>query len=1545
MKKATQRIISLVICVLMLFGIAPLNGIAELDFSTLNIFAGLNFSGLKLPDASLFETKATAESITSGTCGNNLIWEFDEETQALVIRGTGTMTGYNVQSVGTTSAPWGNKDVRTVLISEGVTSIGYNAFYGCKSLESITIPDSVESLEYSCFYNCSQLERVSIPRNVTNIGVDAFYNCSELDYILVDSNNVKYKSEGNCLLDTDNKTLIFGTNNSIIPSDGSVVKIGNHAFSGRSRLETITLPNGISSIGNSAFSGCSMLTSIYIPDSVTNIGIYAFSNCTELRNVILPNSLTKINSYVFSNCISLDNVYIPDNVSSISRDAYSGCSSIETINVSNNNLYYHSDSNCLIETSSKTLIRGCKNSIIPNDGSVKKIEALAFNKCEGLTQITIPLGVTSIYDETFSYCGDLYEVVLPEGIQKIGRDAFRNCNKLESINLPTGIIEIGHYAFLNCYSLRHIVFPDTVTKIGISAFAGCSRLEQIIIPDSVTYVGSEAFRGCSSLSSVYFPDSITIIYERLFNGCSNLKTAGPVGSGCNFESDRLLNSTLLNSLSSLESIIIPYGVTTIIPMSAFARLKNITLPDSVISISENAFYNCAYIETIDIPNSVTSIGENAFYHVANIRYSDKMTATGSPWGAKTVDAYIENGLVYYDDTKAVLTGCLPQAADSIGRVTVPATVAEVSDYAFSGCDNVTSVTFSSDEIIDFSSTCFADCDSLQTISSPNTDSDGITYMLDEAYNYHIASNRSPVRRAAAKSRASEDTGIDFTEMNGILFCNRKKSGEYQVPERIRYICENAFANCTGLTINLDNCNLKKIGKNAFFNSGNYNKWNNSGLFTIGNYILSAPSTLASLTVASSCLCIADSAFENCDSLESVSFSGNGTYIGKNAFEGTPYIENEENWENGALYIGGQLVKAKADLSGTFAVESDISSIADGAFANCTGITSVTIPETVTQIGDNAFEYCYNLESVTLGGVETIGDYAFRDCVKLEGVSIPAGVEKIGDYAFINCYSLKAFSVDPENANYKSADGVLFSKNGASLIQYPAGKANIEEYNVDALDECVRIESLAFRNCKNIENVIASVKNKENPDGTIVLGYRNPFAKSTVLFNNGYVIIQDTCLRGWNDDTSADFTVPDGIKAIGANAFEGKANLTSITFNEGLEEIGDSAFFGCTGLTDIIFPASLREIGNSAFENCENLSSVEFSLNDGGSNTNLSEIGICAFAGCADNTVFINRDRLDKLGDNVGNCAFGHEGIVNEYVRHENLPTCTEPGIDSVIKYCEVCGAEHTVIDTKETVEPLGHSFTNYVYNNDATSEKDGTETAKCDRCNETDTRTVEGSKDLANYDVALKYADDNSALTITATNKDDPGVIVTQTTQAETTEIEPTCTEPGSITYKYTFTGILAPLSTEKTVKGKSELGHSFTNYIYNNDATIEKDGHETAKCDRCDETDTRVKPGTRITASQAVIKTGESKKVDYRAKVTITVEADNVPEGYFLAIYEGNKPLKRGTNKSVSYTIDEMTEEKTFTVKVIDDKGNVQTGTGDKPLQKEIEVPGVYGE
>ena len=299
------------------------------------------------------------------------------------------------------------RGLTSVTIGNGVTSIGEYAFCGCTGLTSVTIPDSVTSIGNRAFEDCTDLTSVTIGNSVTSIGNDAFWYCRGLT-------SVSWNAE-NC-------TLVGA------PS----------IFRECTNLTTVTIGDNVKTIPSYAFNGCSSLTSITIPDSVTSIGDDAFDGCSGLTSVTIGKGVTSIGGGAFSRCSGLTN-----------------------IKVAVGNTKYHSQGNCIIKTASKTLILGCKNSVIPADGSVTSIGSSAFSVCSGLTSVTIPDGVTKIGSSAFSGCSGLTNITIPESVTSIGWGAFFGCTGLTSVTISNGVTSIGAWAFENCTDLTRIDFNGT----------------------------------------------------------------------------------------------------------------------------------------------------------------------------------------------------------------------------------------------------------------------------------------------------------------------------------------------------------------------------------------------------------------------------------------------------------------------------------------------------------------------------------------------------------------------------------------------------------------------------------------------------------------------------------------------------------------------------------------------------------------------------------------------------------------------------------------------------------------------------------------------------------------------------------------------------------------------------------------------------------------------------------------------------------------------------------------------------------------------------
>ncbi|MDE6088748.1 MAG: leucine-rich repeat protein [Oscillospiraceae bacterium] len=291
---------------------------------------------------------ASAEEIaTSGTCGENLTWNFEESTGILTISGTGAMENWDISLL----PGWFDlcKDIKKIIIEDGVTAIGSCAFWECTALESITIPNSVTAIGWSAFYFCTALESIIIPDSVTVIGRSSFYDCTALASITIPDSVttigelafrstpwLKIKQNENPFV-IINGILIDATTceqeEIMIPD--SVTTIGYDAFRGCSALKSIIIPDSVTTIGDYAFSGCTALASITIPDSMTTIGKSAFFDTPWLKTKRNENPLVIINGILIDGTTCKGDIVIPDSVISIGDSAFYSWESLTSITIEN----------------------------------------------------------------------------------------------------------------------------------------------------------------------------------------------------------------------------------------------------------------------------------------------------------------------------------------------------------------------------------------------------------------------------------------------------------------------------------------------------------------------------------------------------------------------------------------------------------------------------------------------------------------------------------------------------------------------------------------------------------------------------------------------------------------------------------------------------------------------------------------------------------------------------------------------------------------------------------------------------------------------------------------------------------------------------------------------------------------------------------------------------------------------------------------------------------------------------------------------------------
>lgn len=551
---------------------------------------------------------------------------------------------------------------------------GYIVSMGTCTDADIVIPATYNGLPVTAimsFAECATLKSISIPAGVTQICNGAFENCTSLAAITFGADS---------RLEIIGDGAFYGTSLESIAIPAGVTAICDGAFSETYFLESVTFAEGsrLEAIGAFSFQGGYSLTSFDIPAGVTEINQGAFCGCSSITSLTIPAGVTEINAGAFSDMSSLESVTFGEDstLETIGYGAFGNCTSLNSISI---------------------------------PAGVTTIDKYAFYACPALSSIEIPDGVTSIGDNAFYGCTSLASIKIPDSVTTLGKGAFYNCTSLASIDMSEGITVINDYTFAKCILLADVTLPQNLTAIGDYAFAKCVALENVTIPQSVTAIGDYAFLGCSSLATVYYGgtaadwnngEKITIGTDAIPATATvyYYSASTPTATGNYWYYDENGNIAIwhmlaysLNEDNSSYTVTGKFNITdtdivipatfnglpvTAIGNEAFSStaITSISIPDSVTTLGDGAFSNCASLisVTIGADSNLVTIGEGAFYNC---------TSLTSIFIPKSVTIIEDNALYNCTSLTALYYGATVAEWDNIEIVG--------DNYGLNGNDNLT----------------------------------------------------------------------------------------------------------------------------------------------------------------------------------------------------------------------------------------------------------------------------------------------------------------------------------------------------------------------------------------------------------------------------------------------------------------------------------------------------------------------------------------------------------------------------------------------------------------------------------------------------------------------------------------------------------------------------------------------------------------------------------------------------------------------------------------------------------------------------------------
>ena len=1174
-----------------------------------------------------------------------------------------------------------------------VTTITNAAFANCKSLESISIPGSVTSIGTACkgsggalpFYNCTRLKSIRFEDGNATLSLGSTYSDGGTSFpkgLFYYSPLLEEVYLGRNIQYDDFSTSYTFSN---YPD-----RYGYSAFCyNKSKLTKVTIGPEVTSLPKYLFYNCTAIKDVSFGDSLTSLGSHAFDGCTSLTSAMLPNSVTYIDSYSFKDCTSLQSASL-GNATTVGSYAFYNNQNLKNLTMSpklrtiGNYGFYQTPN--------------LKDVSLPS--TLKSIGSYAFSY-SGIRDIIIPSSVNEIGNNTFEY-SNLQSVRFGDGVISIGSACFAN-SSLQNVVIGDSLTKIPYSCFEGCTYLSDIHIGSNVKTIANAAFANCKSLKSISIPGSVTSIGTAyenesmaatglPFYNCTRLKSIRFEDGNATL--SLGSTYSDGGTSFPKGL---FYYSPLLEEVYLGRNIQYDDFSTSYTFSNYpdrYGYSAFcynkSKLTKVTIGPEVKSLPEYLFYKCTAIESvINLALTPNVAASNTFSTDSATLYypleSESKYATADVW--KLFDnkygMYSEGSMLFIptaaseamvtlypgsnpetlavpatinsNGTQLTVTKVMDKAFEACPDLTLvqlPSTLTEIGEEAFARNIKLSSITFTGQKVI--GKGAFTDCPSITSLTLPNS----LETIGDQAF-----------KNNTGITSVSFGTGLKNIESEAFYGCSALTAA--RMPEMLETIKASAFENCVKLTYVFLGSNLKSLGNRAFFNNkvlteieipgtttniGSQTFENctnlslatlNNGIKNIGGYCFKDCESLVTISIPSTVDSVRDNTFDGCTSLSTLTFA---------AGENELYIPYFSHSPLKTLRIGRNLKYAFGEDASPFKDKTTLTRVAftgnfvtnlyNNLFDGCTGITSISLPETLQSINGYAFRNCSKLSEIVVPeGVTTVGEHCFENCTSLTSVSLPTTLKVLENHLFKNCNQLESFVFQPtmEKVEEHCFDQCLSLKN----LRFDDGTRSIAFSTVVSM----------FRDSP-LENMYVG----RNIDYTLIAGKEAPFYNRSTLTN---VTISDkggvTYLRPYfiyGASTLPSINVPDNVLEIGMYAFAKCSSLEEAVLSKNLSLIDKGLFDQDIALKSLIIPGAVNAVNQYALRGCGALQDLRFedSTNPLTAAIARSNIGMCGDTHLEN--LYIGRNIRYSATDSTGyspfynltslkNVTFSNAGMVTE----------------------------------------------------------------------------------------------------------------------------------------------------------------------------------------------------------------------------------------------------------------------------------------------------------